>query len=496
MKRLPKGKVKTNNPKKEWLEKAYPGPLHLIFMQGIHGGVYTMNKLYPFGFKSGYSIQKGLMFDWFWDNRELTRVRNLFLEKCKKDLRFFMILYNRWEKDHDYNLSVYEEVEGMDYSELSDKELFEVYKKIYHANLRQAGSGYLADCFLSSGESDWLSDFIISRLDVKDKKKIYEIITILTAPTIPSYSNEEMISLSKISDDVKKKDNFNEFYESLKKDKKNWERLCSHKERYYWVENSYFPKVLSVKDFAKKLFNGSFEDYIHVFVENNEKREKLLKTIGDDYLNRVIKMSSLMTHIQDYRKMGIVRFAHFFDLIIKEMAKRMGINFELLYHTVEPEIKYIFLKKTFDLKKLKLRSKKNFVYGTPKGYAVYEGKDYDKYLDESDFIEELGDVDVIEGVTACSGLVEGVVRVVRDPKGCGFKKGEILVTNQTTPDFVPIMNKAAAIVTEQGGITAHAAVISRELGIPCVIGTKIATKVLKDGDLVEVDASNGKVRKV
>ena len=66
----------------------------------------------------------------------------------------------------------------------------------------------------------------------------------------------------------------------------------------------------------------------------------------------------------------------------------------------------------------------------------------------------------------------------------------------TTPDFVPAMKKAAAIVTEQGGITSHAAIVSRELGVPCVIGTKIATRVLKDGDLVEVDANKGIVRKV
>jgi pyruvate, water dikinase len=66
----------------------------------------------------------------------------------------------------------------------------------------------------------------------------------------------------------------------------------------------------------------------------------------------------------------------------------------------------------------------------------------------------------------------------------------------TTPDFVPIMGKAGAIITDEGGITCHAAIVSREMKIPCVVGTEIATKVLKDGDLVEVDADNGVVRKV
>jgi len=61
----------------------------------------------------------------------------------------------------------------------------------------------------------------------------------------------------------------------------------------------------------------------------------------------------------------------------------------------------------------------------------------------------------------------------------------------TQPEFLPAMKKASAIITDEGGLTCHAAIISRELGIPCIIGTKIATKVFKDGDIVEVDATRG-----
>ena len=64
----------------------------------------------------------------------------------------------------------------------------------------------------------------------------------------------------------------------------------------------------------------------------------------------------------------------------------------------------------------------------------------------------------------------------------------------TTPDYIPAMKKAAAFVTDEGGITCHAAIIAREMKKPCIVGTKIATKVLHDGDLVEVDADKGVVR--
>lgn len=70
------------------------------------------------------------------------------------------------------------------------------------------------------------------------------------------------------------------------------------------------------------------------------------------------------------------------------------------------------------------------------------------------------------------------------------------MTPETTPNTVPYLSRVRAIVTDEGGITSHAAIVSRELRIPCIIGTKIATKVLKDGDVVEVDAKKGIVRKI
>ena len=74
--------------------------------------------------------------------------------------------------------------------------------------------------------------------------------------------------------------------------------------------------------------------------------------------------------------------------------------------------------------------------------------------------------------------------------------GDILFAAETTPDFIFAMKKAAAFVTNHGGITSHAAILSRELKKPCIIATKIGTEVFKDGDMVEVDADAGVVRKV
>jgi len=99
-----------------------------------------------------------------------------------------------------------------------------------------------------------------------------------------------------------------------------------------------------------------------------------------------------------------------------------------------------------------------------------------------------------KGDSASPGLISGIVRHILTPKEIyKLKVGEIMVTSMTTPDFVPAMKKAAALVTDKGGQTSHAAIVSRELGLPCVVGTGNATKVLKEGRVVTVNGKTGEV---
>lgn len=101
----------------------------------------------------------------------------------------------------------------------------------------------------------------------------------------------------------------------------------------------------------------------------------------------------------------------------------------------------------------------------------------------------------IKGVTAYGGVIRGVVKVVMDAYNPGkFNEGDVLVTGMTRPDFLSLMKKSSAFITDEGGITCHAAIVARELKKPCIIGTRVATQVLHDGDLVEVDADKGIVK--
>lgn len=122
--------------------------------------------------------------------------------------------------------------------------------------------------------------------------------------------------------------------------------------------------------------------------------------------------------------------------------------------------------------------------------ALFEKLVADKYLVASLKTE-------VEGVVAVKGIARGIVRIVNDAKKVKlFNLGDILITGMTNPEFMSLMKKSGAVVTDGGGILCHAAIVARELNKPCIINTQVATSVFKDGDLVEVDADKGMVRKI
>jgi len=103
---------------------------------------------------------------------------------------------------------------------------------------------------------------------------------------------------------------------------------------------------------------------------------------------------------------------------------------------------------------------------------------------------------LLKGIGVSPGQASGKVKVILDVKNMSsFQKGDILVTEMTTPDWVPAMKIASAVITNLGGKTCHAAIVSRELGVPCIVGTEKATKILKDGDIVTVDGQRGMIFK-
>jgi pyruvate,water dikinase len=143
-------------------------------------------------------------------------------------------------------------------------------------------------------------------------------------------------------------------------------------------------------------------------------------------------------------------------------------------------------------------------YGKPQDMEWCFDSNDDVYVVQSRPITTLGSAatsrptdlceELVRGLGAVPGVACGRVRLLADPSdGHRLLDGEVLVAPMTNPDWLPTIRRAAALVTDRGGITCHAAIVSRELGIPCVVATRDATSVLRDGDLVTVDGGEGVV---
>lgn len=180
-------------------------------------------------------------------------------------------------------------------------------------------------------------------------------------------------------------------------------------------------------------------------------------------------------------------------------TQRTDVWIELLFLS-RPILKALAKKYKLTPNDLKYYTLESLVEGKPKrlpkkfGVIGNKGKTY--FFDKPQIAEENKKIlSEVKGATAQKGIVTGIVKIVSTVKDLPkVKAGDIMVTFMTSPNFMPAMRLAAAFVTDEGGLTCHAAIVAREMKKPCVTGTKIATKTFRDGDVVEVDADNGIIK--
>jgi phosphoenolpyruvate synthase/pyruvate phosphate dikinase len=182
------------------------------------------------------------------------------------------------------------------------------------------------------------------------------------------------------------------------------------------------------------------------------------------------------------------------------LAGDIKINGNDILYLIPPEIKELL--KTGDASRFKkiIEARKKLCVTTNiyNSYQLYTGEKANKLLKKYLPKKPLNNsAQELRGVSASSGRATGKVRIILlDKDFIKFKKGEILVSYQTMVKYLPLMKKSAAILTQYGGLTSHAAIVSRELHKPCIVGINNLTQILKNGDWVEVDANNGIIRKL
>ncbi len=228
----------------------------------------------------------------------------------------------------------------------------------------------------------------------------------------------------------------------------------------------------------------------------SEISERLkVKSSDFDYLSIAQRFVYIKDARDDYRRQGVYHALIFF----KEIAKRIGIKPEELSYLQQAEVVAFLDEKIKISKKLISDRKKGFVLYLDKNKKLVcvSGRDVTIALRKFNLLFTEEKEKELRGSAASRGTATGKVIIVRGVKDLHkVQKGDVLVAVTTHPDYVSIMRKSVAIVTDEGGITSHAAIVSREFGIPCIVGTRHATSVLKDGDLVEVNAIEGWVKKL
>jgi len=202
--------------------------------------------------------------------------------------------------------------------------------------------------------------------------------------------------------------------------------------------------------------------------------------------------------LRDYRDMLRQKYNLELRKFYKEVAKRLDLNIEQVATLTNKEIiKCLKNKSKFSIKEVKRREEAYLLIQKTDNISIYSGnKAKEKALKELK-IKTLARRKTITGRVGSIGKTTGCVKIVLTNKDLSkVKEGDVLVSAMTRQDFITAIRRSSAIITDEGGITCHAAIIARELKKPCIIGTKIATKVLKDGDKVLVDADKGIVKKL
>ncbi|NTV41330.1 MAG: hypothetical protein HGA61_03605 [Candidatus Moranbacteria bacterium] len=230
--------------------------------------------------------------------------------------------------------------------------------------------------------------------------------------------------------------------------------------------------------------------------ENRQKRKEILQKydLGGE-IKRLLEVFDKFAYFHDLRKEIQMRAMFAFNLLLSEVARRFKLKDDEKELYTRKEILNMLKGEKVDAEEIKRRKRAVFLVVERDGVRMLSG-DEAITAREAELKQETKRVDQFRGIVAMKGKVTARVKVCNGVNDAieKLKSGEILAVGMTTPDYAPVMRIAGAIITNEGGITCHAAIVSRELGIPCIVGTKIATQVLKDGDLVEVDADNGVVR--
>lgn len=492
-----------------WTYKGLHGVLHTVFPIG-------RMMLEPWLKSYGESFSMTLIFvekdfvHWYWNDEDMVKMRISLIERVARDDRYLEKMLATWQGKLRTFEHIFSSITPAVLSTLSDQALLKRYEQFFQA--------FMDECSLAVGVQDPFSMHADRFLEPALKAelpadKANEYFVTLLAPVNESFINQELKARYALLADVRKQPelqqallqpkavpeelarNFSGFYDKLQQ----------HVRQYHWLHNNYakveyLDEVFFVEE-LKMLLNKNVDPEAEIqaletrFSDMVSQKRTLLNQLHlSQPIRDLIVIAEVFAYMQDERKKYVLISNYYQQLFRHEFGMRLGLGPDEMDYTVQPELTAMLLEKNIDRQELSDRRKFCACFHSAEGYSLLTGQEARRLYEIVEKKQTIG-TKALKGQTASLGKVTGRVKIVHKiHQVANMAKGDILVATMTRPEMIVAINKAAAIVTDEGGITCHAAIVSRELNIPCVIGTKNATRVLKDGDMVEVDADKGVVR--
>ncbi len=286
-----------------------------------------------------------------------------------------------------------------------------------------------------------------------------------------------------------------------------WASLFTARSIYYRVTNKIPHEKVKISVVVQKMIQSEVSGVMFSIdpVKNDKDRIVIESVWG---LGEMIVQGSVVpdTYIVQKETFSILS-KEISDQNVQLVKVKSGENKEVDVPNKLKGVQKISDKEIVELAKLADRLQKHYYFPQDSEWAKEKSKLYliqtrpvttvsqvNKKGKESKNAYKIVTSPILSGSGASPGIGTGVVKILKSPKEISrINKGDILVAPMTSPDYVPAMKKSSAVITDEGGQTSHAAIVSRELGIPCVVGTKEATKILKEGQIVTVNGESGQI---
>lgn len=281
--------------------------------------------------------------------------------------------------------------------------------------------------------------------------------------------------------------------------------LSNLRDHFCWISCGYYNEPAKTKDMyeaALKDLVGRNPSRLRKEFDARLKKERVDRAAAlaslDQSGKELAHIAAESAYLKDSGKFSANEIIYRSNFLFGEIAKRTKHDIDFVKNLLPQEVEQLLSGRQIDTHLVQSRADHSVIVLLPGKEDIHillgsEAID----LEKQHFTAGESERKEWRGRAASAGYGRGKVKVVLGRRDFGkFEEGNILVATNTSPDFVPIMKKAAAIVAEDGGITAHASVASREMCIPAVVGIAHATQLLRDGDEVEVDAVRGVVKKL